>query len=282
MVEINHKFIVAFQGEKGAYSDAAALEYFGPDIQTLPSKSFETVFEHVSNGRATAGIIPVENSLAGSIHRNYDLLLRNELIITGEYHLRVSHCLLCLPQVDLSQIKQVYSHPQALAQCESSLNNYGLEGIVEYDTAGSARLIKENSDLTSGAIASKHAAKVYGLKILKENFEDRPNNFTRFLIIKKMSPDKNEIHGDQKTSIVFSLDNSPGVLHKALSYFADRNIDLSKIESRPLVGKLWEYYFYVDFIGHRSYPDCEAALVDLTEISPFLRILGSYPRHKFD
>ncbi len=275
--------IIAFQGENGAYSEEAAFEYFGNDMSTYPCKSFDKVFEAVNQGITSVGLVPVENSLAGSIHRNYDLLLRNDLTITGEFHLRVKHCLLCLPEIGLEQIKQVYSHPQALAQCENSLSNLGLEGIVEYDTAGSARLIKENNDQKSAAIASKHAAKVYGLKILKEGFEDNPNNFTRFLSLQKKNSraDENKI-GDQKTSIVFSLKNRPGILYKALSSFEKREIDLSKIESRPLIGKLWEYYFYIDFIGHKSDPNCQEAIEELEENSNFFRILGSYPRHKID
>jgi prephenate dehydratase len=272
--------MIAFQGEPGAYSEAAAIEYFGSDIQTLPCTSFEKVFTAVNEGACTHGLIPIENSLAGSIHRNYDLLLRHDLFITGEYHLRVSHCLLALPGVEINDVKRVLSHPQALAQCEASLSDLGVERLAEFDTAGSARLIKDRNDKTAAALASKHAANVYGLQVLKDNMEDNPANFTRFLAISK------EKNGDQiapdehyKTSIVFSLENQPGILFKALSVFALREVDLTKIESRPLVGKPWEYFFYIDFAGHEQTKVCRAALNHLGEIAPFIRILGSYVRH---
>ena len=275
--------LIAFQGEHGAYSEEAAFEFFGNDAVTIPCKSFENVFNEVNEESATHGLIPVENSLAGSIHRNYDLLLRNTLTITSEYHLRVKHCLLGLPSVELDQVKQVYSHPQALAQCENNLKNLGLPGIAEYDTAGSARLLKDNNNQSSAAIASKHAAKVYGLNILKEGFEDNPNNYTRFLAIQRENEKlESKTIENHKTSIVFGLKNSPGILFEALSSFATRKIDLSKIESRPLIGKLWEYYFYIDFIGHQSDPNCLAAIEELSDISNFFRVLGSYPRHQID
>ncbi|MBN2500656.1 MAG: prephenate dehydratase [Anaerolineales bacterium] len=272
--------VIAFQGEPGAYSEAAAYEYFGAEIDTLPCANFEKIFDAVNEGTATQGMIPIENSLAGSIHRNYDLLLRHDLFITGEYHLRVSHCLMALPGVELGDVTRVLSHPQALAQCEGSLAELGVERVAEYDTAGSARLIKTRDDRSAAALASKHAASVYALNILKENMEDNPANFTRFLAISKAenggeaSPDT-----DYKTSIVFSLENQPGILFKALSVFALREIDLTKIESRPLTGKPWEYYFYIDFAGHIQTKVCRAALNHLDEIAPFIRVLGSYKRH---
>ena len=205
---------------------------------------------------------------------------RHDLFITGEYHLRVSHCLLALPGVELGDVTRVLSHPQALAQCEGSLTELGVERVAEYDTAGSARLIKTRDDRSAAAVASKHAASVYGLNILKENMEDNPANFTRFLAISQAenggeaSPDT-----DYKTSIVFSLENQPGILFKALSVFVLREIDLTKIESRPLTGKPWEYHFYIDFAGHMQTKVCRAALNHLDEIAPFIRILGSYKRH---
>lgn len=272
--------VIAFQGEPGAYGEAAAFKYFGQEIETLPCTSFEKVFDAVNEGSSTQGIIPIENSLAGSIHRNYDLLLRHDLFITGEYHLRVSHCLMALPSVKIDDVKRVLSHPQALAQCESSLTELSVERVAEYDTAGSARLIKERNDTTAAALASKHAASVYGLQILKENMEDNPANFTRFLAIsKEKNGDQASPDEDYKTSIVFSLENQPGILFKALSVFALREIDLTKIESRPLTGKPWEYFFYIDFAGHAQTKVCRAALNHLDEIAPFIRVLGSYKRH---
>jgi arogenate/prephenate dehydratase len=279
---MNHKTI-AFQGEPGAYSEAAALEYFGSGISTLPCHAFEDVFTAVTQGSATHGILPIENSLAGSIHRNYDLLLRNELHIVGEYHHRVSHCLLAIPGVQIGEIRQVHSHPQALAQCEANLKKLGLEQIVEADTAGSAHWLSESDDRQAAAIASRRAAEVYQLNILVENFEDNPANFTRFLIIASKPKDViDSMPENYKTSIVFSLPNRPGSLFKAMSVFALRDIDLTKIESRPIPGKPWEYMFYIDFAGYAGADVCTRALSHLEEITVFMRVLGSYPRHQLD
>ena len=273
------KMIVAFQGEPGAYSELAVLEHFGPQTETLPCPSFELAFEAVMDGRATHSMLPFENSLAGSIHRNYDLILRHDLQIVSEYPLRVNHCLLALPGVALSQVRRAHSHPQALAQCEHSLTRLEITRVVEADTAGSARLVKEWNDPQAAAVASKRAAEVYDLEILVEGLEDNSANFTRFLALTrdpKVVEDP-EI-GDFKTSVVFSLANQPGALFKALSVFALREIDLTKIESRPIAGKTWEYLFYVDFAGHQAMPNCARALDHLAELAPFLRVLGSYPR----
>jgi prephenate dehydratase len=275
------KLTVAFQGEPGAYSEAAAYEHFGRDIQTLPCKTFDEAFDSVTQGKSSCGILPIENTLAGSIHRNFDLLLRHELTITGEYYLRVRHCLIGLPDARLEDIQQALSHPAALAQCETSLERLGIERIPEYDTAGSVRIILERNDPHIGAIASKHAAQVYNLKVLQEDLEDNPENYTRFLILSKEAPPVDAldaIDDEYKTSIVFTLDNKPGVLFKAMSVFALREIDLTKIESRPLIGKPWEYLFYIDFIGNIKSKNCTNALAHLEEIAPFIRVLGSYKR----
>lgn len=274
--------LIAFQGEPGAYSEAAAYEYFGHDINVLPCELFETVFEKVNQGKASHGFLPIENSLAGSIHRNYDLMLRHELRIIGEHHFRVQHCLMALPTVTLEDLERVHSHPQALAQCEMSLSKLGLKRIVEADTAGSARLIVERQDKRAAALASKRAAEVYGLNILKENMEDNSGNYTRFLALTPKSASEVEPQNGEgfKTSIVFSLVNMPGALFKAISVFALRDIDLTKIESRPNPEKIWDYLFYIDFAGHVEDQNSSRALSNLEEIAPFLRVLGSYPRHR--
>ncbi len=279
--------IAAFQGETGAYSELAAYELFEAQAQddhfsTLPCPTFEAVFEAVSSGQATHALLPFENSLAGSIHRNYDLALRYpDLHMVAEYHLRVSHCLLALPGVSLSKIRTVRSHPQALAQCEGTLTRLGLERVAANDTAGSARELAESGSQSTAAIASRRAADVYGLDILQTAIEDNPNNYTRFLALSGPNYWPESLAPDTrcKTSLVFSLRNQPGVLFKALSVFALRDIDLTKIESRPFAGRPWEYLFYVDIAAHTRELACERALSHLAEITTFLRVLGSYPRH---
>ncbi len=276
-----NKRTIAFQGEPGAYSELAAYEYFHDPITTLPCQTFEDVFAAVEGGQATHGLLPIENSLAGSIHHNYDLLLKANLQIVGEYHLRVSHCLMAIPGVRLEELRQVYSHPQALAQCQHRLREMGLEPIAAADTAGSARLISQRKEHHIAALASKRAAAVYSLDILQEDMEDNPENYTRFLVLTLPGEDTPpEQARDFKTSIVFSLHNEPGALFKALSVFALRDIDLTKIESRPIQGRPWEYMFYIDFSGQARTTTGQRALDHLAELAPFLRVLGSYPRHK--
>ena len=273
---------VAFQGESGAYSELAAFEYYGREIKTIPCETFEDVFAAVSDGgdETIYGLLPIENSLAGSIHRNYDLMLRHELHIVGEYHLRVSHCLMALPGVKIEDIQRVHSHPQALAQCEANLKQLGTQRIAESDTAGSARLLRERNDRQAAALASRRAAEVYDLQVLADQMEDNPANYTRFLALADNPLEvDNPQDSDYKTSIVFSLHNQPGALFKALSVFALRDIDLTKIESRPIPGQLWEYMFYIDFAGHVQDQAGVRAISNLKEFAPFLRTLGSYPRH---
>lgn len=276
---------VAFQGEPGAYSELAAFQLYNQEITTLPCRSFEEVFARASDEGEIdiVGLLPIENSLAGSIHRNYDLMLRHDLHIVSEYHLRVSHCLMALPGVKMADIQRVHSHPQALAQCEANLAKMGVLAVAEADTAGSARLLREWDDRQAAALASRRAAEVYQLEVLSEHMEDNPANYTRFLALARESyqaddPEQN----DYKTSIVFSLHNQPGVLFKALSVFALRDIDLTKIESRPIPGQLWEYMFYIDFAGHAQATGPSRAISNLGEFAPFLRTLGSYPRHHFE
>lgn len=272
----------AFQGEPGAYSEAAVLEHFGPQTLTLPCPNFDEVFAAVESGRAARGLIPIENSLAGSIHQNYDLLLRHQLWITGEHYLRVQHCLLVNPGVTLRDVKKVISHPQALAQVAGYLRQLNLPPEVFYDTAGSAKHLKESGARDLAAVASRRAADVYGLTILAENIEDDPANFTRFQVIEREPYALHSACETCKTTIVFALKNKPGSLFKALSVFALRDIDLTKIESRPLVGTPWDYLFYIDFVGSAASPAASRALAHLEEYATSLRVLGSYPRHMRD
>ncbi|RMF44460.1 MAG: prephenate dehydratase [Anaerolineae bacterium] len=263
---------VAFQGEPGAYSEEAIFGHFGA-VETLPCESFPAVFKAVVSGACERGLIPIENSLAGSIHQNYDLLLRHNLHIVGEYFLRVRHCLIALPGVTLEEIERVISHPQALGQCAGTLEGLQVRTEAVYDTAGSVKMVKENDWRTTAAIASKRAAQLYGMRILREGIEDNRQNYTRFLEISRQPGEPGE---DAKTSIVFTLQNQPGALFKALSVFALRDIDLTKIESRPLAGRPWEYLFYVDFLGDARHSPGSRALEHLSEYATMLRVLGVY------
>lgn len=268
---------VSFQGEPGAYSEQAVFNYYGKDVETLPCESFDVMFDSVMSGKSDAALAPIENSLAGSIHQNYDLLLRHDLHIVGEYFLRVQHCLIANPGVKMEDIKKAISHPQALGQCAVYLRNHGIKAEQVYDTAGSVKMLKESGARDVAAIASRRAAELYGMQILEEGIEDNQENFTRFLAVQR---DSVIPESDAKTSIVFTLKNVPGSLFKAMSVFALRDIDLTKIESRPLQGKPWEYLFYIDFIGSTQDETVQRALDHLGEYAMTLRVLGSYPRFK--
>jgi len=268
---------VAFQGEVGAYSEEAVFQFFGPSIQIKPCESLEEVFKVVERGGVEFGVVPVENSLEGIISRVYDLLLDSSLRVCGEIELRVIHCLIADPGAGLDTIKRVYSHPQALAQCRSFLKHLNAELIPTYDTAGSVKMIKESGIADSAAIASARAAEIYGMKVIAQGIEDNPNNFTRFFILsKKDSPPS----GNDKTSIVFSEKDKPGMLYAALGEFARRNINLTKLESRPTRQKPWQYNFYLDFEGHRQDKPAREALSNLEGMSIFSKVLGSYPKAK--
>lgn len=268
---------VSFQGEPGAYSEQAVFNYYGKEVETIPCESFDVMFDSVVSGKSDAALAPIENSLAGSIHQNYDLLLRHNLHIVGEYFLRVQHCLIVNPSVKMDDIKKAISHPQALGQCAAYLRNHGIKPEQVYDTAGSVKMLKESGAKDVAAIASKRAAELYGMQILEEGIEDNAENYTRFLAVGRESvvPEN-----EAKTSIVFTLKNVPGSLFKAMSVFALRDIDLTKIESRPLQGKPWEYLFYIDFIGSTQDEPVQRALDHLGEYAVILRVLGSYPRFK--
>ena len=268
---------VAFQGEVGAYSEEATFQFFGPSIRIRPRETLEEVFKLVEEGEVQFGVIPVENSLEGNINRTYDLLLESSLMVCGEIELRVIHCLIANPETGLDAIRKVYSHPQALAQCRSFLTHLNLEIVPTYDTAGSVKMIKESRATDSAAIAGARAAELYGMKVVAREIEDNPNNFTRFFVLaREDSPPA----GNDKTSIVFSIKERPGAMYKALGEFAGRNINLTKIESRPTRQKPWEYNFYLDFQGHRKEEPVREALESLEEISLFVKILGSYPKAK--
>ena len=268
---------IAYQGEPGAFSEAAARRV-DQDAQLVPLRSFEEVFEAVNGGPAGYGVLPIENSIGGSIHRNYDLLLSHELPIVGEVELPVVHHVLALPGASLDGLKRVYSHPQGLAQCERFLRTLkGVEVIATYDTAGSAKMVADAGALDAAAIASARAGEVFGLIALASSVQDYDDNITRFIVIGRR-PLKNSVA--DKTTIVFTVPNEPAALFKALSVFALRGIDLTKLESRPIPGRPWEYLFYADLAAARDNLTCARALSHLAEFAPTLRTLGSYASWK--
>jgi prephenate dehydratase len=268
---------IAYQGERGAFSEAAGRR-LAPQADLQPCKSFEDVFASVRDGWTSFGIVPIENSIGGSIHRNYDLLVTHELPIQAEIELPVVHQLLALPGTTIKGLRRVYSHPQALAQCERFLRTLeGIDIIATYDTAGSAKIVADERMEDAAAIASARAGEVFGLTALASSIQDFDDNITRFLVI-GLAP-FHEIPPD-KTSIVFSLPNEPGSLFKALSVFALRGVDLTKLESRPIPGRPWEYLFYVDLAAARDEITCGRALAHLAEFAPMLRTLGSYASWK--
>ena len=276
---------IAYQGEPGAYSEAAALKFHAA-TDVLPYPTFEDVFAAVMSGKATHGILPVENSIGGSIHRNFDLLAEHELPIVGEVELLVEHCLLAYPGATRESLRRIYSHPQALAQCEQFLRALSprtdggpasVEIVATYDTAGSAKLIRDEALTDTGAIASARAGEIFGLQILESGIQDFAANLTRFVIVAKTAE---TVTDADKTTILFALPNQPGALFKALSVFALRDIDLTKLESRPIRGRPWEYMFYVDLSVGRQDMRCARALIHLSEFAKWVRTLGSYRRWK--
>jgi prephenate dehydratase len=275
---------VAFQGERGAYGEMATLQYF-PDVKLLPLKSFQDVFDAAETGKVEYIVVPLENSIEGSINEIYDLLLQTKMNVVGEIYQRVRHCLIA--NRGTKMIRYVHSHPQALAQCRAYLQNKGLKPMPTYDTAGAAKMIKENKMVDSAAIASKRAAELYDMEILDEGIEDRKNNYTRFFVLspkKKKSgkSDPHEIGGyNHKTSIIFSVRHVPGALFGILGEFAIHKINLTKIESRPTKETPWEYNFYVDFEGHLQNKAVHEVLLSIKPKTSYIKILGSYKKAEF-
>lgn len=271
-----HSQRVAFQGEPGAYGEIAALDYF-PKAKLLPAKSFQTVFEILESGKADFAVVPIENSIEGSINETYDLLLRTSMVVYGEIYQRIRHCLIANPGTSNSEITAAYSHPQALAQCRAYLQKKGLEPIPTYDTAGAVKLVKQEKMMQAAAIASKRAANLYGMQILEESIEDKKNNYTRFLILSRA---QSKPTGHDGTSIIFSVRHTPGALYGILEEFAKRRINLTKIESRPTKEVPWEYNFYVDFEGHSHDKEIRELIKAVKKKTLFIKILGSYKRGK--
>jgi chorismate mutase/prephenate dehydratase len=268
---------VAFQGERGAYSETAVYQFFGTDTRAKPCRDFRDVFESVKNQATPYGIIPIENSLEGSVTQNYDLFHQYDLKVCGEVIVKIEHCLIANPGTILADIKTVYSHPQALAQCRHFLEDMGRELIPTYDTAGSVKMLKEKGLIDAAAVASARAAEIYGMQILADDIADNSENFTRFFVLSK---DDAAPTGCDKTSIIFSAVHAPGSLYHAIGEFAKREINLTKIESRPTKQTPWEYNFYLDFEGHRTEQRCADVLKALEKWAAFIKVLGSYPKAK--
>lgn len=268
------KIKIGFQGEKGAYSELAARRYFrSRGIELIPHTTFADVFHAIAKRKVDLGIVPVENTLNGGIREVFNLLDEQDVYVTGEIKLRISHMLLGVPGSKLSGIKKVYSHPQALLQCRMFIRKARLSQAEYYDTAGAAKLVAELGDSSVAAIAGQSAADDYGLAILKKHIESDGKNFTRFLVISR----DHAVPGDaNKTTVIFSVKSQPGALHKTLSVFAIRDIDLLSIDSIPIVGRPWEYKFFVDFRGG-IFSDTQSRAVDhLREICPHVKVIGSY------
>lgn len=266
--------IVAFQGVSGAYSESAIYQFFGPETQTLACRSLEGIFEAVETGRADLGMLPVENALAGSLPRAYELLMERDLRIRAEVILRVQHTLMAAPGVKLASLKRVRSSPTSLGQCEKFINRFGLEQIAASDTASSARDLAANPEPDLGVIASQLAAQIYKLDVLEEEIEDAAFNYTRYFVLGSEDPPRAQ---RSKTSLIFSTRHLPGSLYRCLGEFAERNINLTKIESHPRRNRPWQYLFYLDFEGHWQDPAAEAALLGLLRRAGFVKMLGSYP-----
>jgi len=275
------KLRVAFQGELGAFSQVAIRQFFGARAEPIPHPRFEDMFMALKKGSVDAAAVPIENTLAGSVHENYDLLLKYPFEITAETNVRVVHNLIAPPGVALSEIRRAYSHPVALNQCLDFFARHPqIERVPFYDTAGSVKMVMGDGPAASAAIASELAAQIYKGRILRRGIEDDRQNYTRFFLLEragaKPRPQKGSSRKPWKTSLVFSIRNVPGALFRALSALALRDLNLAKVESRPLRGKPWEYLFYLDFLGRQDDEKVRHALGHLHELADYLRILGTY------
>jgi len=265
---------VAFQGVAGAYSEEAVRQFFGPEVESVPCRILEGLFPMVETGDVEYGMVPVENAVAGSVTRSYELLMEYDLRIHAEVISHVHHFLLAPPGARLDDLERARSHPQALAQCQRYLGRRGLKAEPAFDTAGSARDLAANPEPGVGVIASRLSADLYGLEILDQNIEDFPFNYTRFFVLALKEPPRAQRN---KTSLIFTTPHEPGALYDCLGEFAQRRVNLAKIESRPRLNKPWQYIFYLDFEGHCKDPECEAAIMGLLRRSSFVKLLGSYP-----
>jgi prephenate dehydratase len=282
MADLNFKTMsVAFQGEPGAFSEAAALKLLGEGIQTIPRATFDSTFRAISDGAADALLVPVENTLAGSVVRVYDLLLESPLEICGETILPIEHHLIGYPGAKINEIHSVASHPMALAQCERFFETHPtLKRVPAEDTAGSVREMMGRKDPSSAAIAGRPAAKHYGAIVLQENIQDNAENFTRFvLLLPRASAERFRASDARKMSLAIRLAHRPGALLASLEPFAKHRVNLLKIESRPIHGKPFEYQFYVDVEAEQS-EQLTKALEEVRAATSELRVLGLYAAAK--
>lgn len=263
---------VSFQGEPGAYSEAAAASFFSEAVLTIPAQTFSDVLEKTSSGKTDYAVLPVENSLEGSVGESYDLLYLTDLTVVGEIYHRIEHCLIGSGSLD--DIDTVYSHPQALGQCRNFIERNSIKTVPTYDTAGSVKIIKDLGQNNVACIASKSASEIYGVPVIAENIANKSNNYTRFLVLSKHA---RPASGNDKTSIIFSIKHEPGSLFKIIENFYAGNVNLTKIESRPARTNTWEYNFYVDFEGHADDPKQKQMLESIRERTIYLKVLGSYP-----
>lgn len=274
---------VAFQGEPGAYSEQALHKYFeeeGIRVEGVPCESLEDVILEVESGKAPGGIIPVENSIGGYVDRSYKLISQGNVYVNGEVYLRVRHSLLAIDGADLSQVDTVYSHPQALKQCREFLFDLEVETRATYDTAGSAKMVKKKKDPRLAAIASKFAGEKYGLKVLMEDIQTAGNNHTRFLLVSRETRSERMACENYKTTITFELGDGAGSLYECLAPFAEKDINLTMIQSRPTETGRWEYHFDLELEGHRKDVPVNSAIAELNQLVPEVQVLGSYPRGK--
>jgi prephenate dehydratase len=267
---------IAYQGVRGAYSEAALLRHFGADVEAVGFAFSEQVFDAVESGRADRGFVPVENSIAGSVGVNTDLMLERKVFAIAESYLPIEHCLLAVPGTRLEDVKSARSHPIALAQCRDFLNGRDIVAVPDYDTAGSAEILAARKTPGESAIASRRCADVYGLSVLADNIQSAALNITRFLAFVREAEVPKEI-AREKTSVAFSVHHHPGALLECLKLFADHAINLTKLESRPIPSNPFEYSFFVDFLGGSDDVSVKAALAELGRSARHVKVLGSYP-----
>jgi len=278
---------VAFSGEPGAFAEDAVAAFFA-EPRTLPVPGFREVFEAVGDGRAIAGVLPIENLVNGSVRENYDLLLEHELVITGEVVVPVRLCLAALPGQRIEEIERVYSHIQALGQADRFLRSRPWSLLTTYNTAGAGKMIVDRGERAAAAVLSPRAAALFGLEILADAIQNVPDNRTRFVVVARpgvvlepgwlRSPLAPGSRAAMRTTLAMAVANEPGALHRVLGIFAAAGLNMSKLESRPMHGRAWEYVFWVDLDADAAEPGARAALDELAASVPMLRILGSYPR----